>query len=277
LLATIDQELVNGTATGTAITRYNHPDNLGSTNVTSDSSGNLAQSFDYAPYGSVLASTITGSTTAARQFIGQFSDASGLSYLNARYYNPSQGQFLSEDPVFLSNPSQQKLQDPQSLNTYSYSEDNPIVKEDQNGLTAVRLGFVTIVWNVAIGGGITVGTTDDGGYSAGPYFDFGPAVGAELSGPEITTANVPEQYLITVGGSASGGTGDYGVEISKDETYYPYSKKGPQTSQEATVGLIGGLGAAGVSETYVPLVTRAIFRKYRMVPLYRPLSTIGTI
>jgi hypothetical protein len=29
-------------ATATAITRYNHPDNLGSTNVTSDTSGNLA-------------------------------------------------------------------------------------------------------------------------------------------------------------------------------------------------------------------------------------------
>jgi hypothetical protein len=49
LLATVDQKLVNGTATGTPITRYNHPDNLGSTNVTSDASGNLAQWLDYAP------------------------------------------------------------------------------------------------------------------------------------------------------------------------------------------------------------------------------------
>jgi hypothetical protein len=73
-------------ATATAITRYNHPDNLGSTNVTSDTGGALAQWFDYAPYGSVLASENTGTTTAARQYIGQFSDASGLSYLNARYY-----------------------------------------------------------------------------------------------------------------------------------------------------------------------------------------------
>src|ERR1700683_34045 len=97
LLGTVDQKMVNGTATGTAITRYNHPDNLGSTNVTSDANGNLAQWFDYAPYGSVLASENTGTTTAARQYIGQFSDASGLSYLNARYYNGSQGQFTGED------------------------------------------------------------------------------------------------------------------------------------------------------------------------------------
>src|SRR6202034_718324 len=102
LLATVDQPLINGTATGTPITRYVHPDNLGSTAVTSDASGTLAQWFDYAPYGSLLASSNTGTTTVARQYIGQYSDASGLSYLNARYYNPAQGQFLTEDPVFLS-------------------------------------------------------------------------------------------------------------------------------------------------------------------------------
>jgi uncharacterized protein RhaS with RHS repeats len=36
LLATIDQKLVNGTATGTAIARYIHPDHLGSTNAVTD-------------------------------------------------------------------------------------------------------------------------------------------------------------------------------------------------------------------------------------------------
>jgi YD repeat-containing protein len=37
LLGTVDQKMVNGTATGTPIVRYVHPDNLGSTAVTSDS------------------------------------------------------------------------------------------------------------------------------------------------------------------------------------------------------------------------------------------------
>jgi RHS repeat-associated protein len=72
--------------------------------------GNLAQWLDYGPYGIVLASENTGTTTAARQYIGQFSDASGLSYLNARYYNPTQGQFLSQDPIFLSLGNQNQLQ-----------------------------------------------------------------------------------------------------------------------------------------------------------------------
>src|SRR6266851_5189214 len=63
-------------------------------------------------------------------YIGQFSDASGLSYLNARYYNSAQGQFLSEDPVFW---GQQNLSDPQSFNAYSYAEGNPITGSDPSG------------------------------------------------------------------------------------------------------------------------------------------------
>ena len=56
--------------------------------------------------------------------------------LNARYYNGNQGQFISQDPVFLSNPTNQHLDNPQSLNAYSYAEDNPIVNEDTNGQQA---------------------------------------------------------------------------------------------------------------------------------------------
>jgi RHS repeat-associated protein len=48
---------------------------------------------------------------------GQYSDdPTNLSYLNARYYNSSNAQFTSEDPIFLT--MQQNLQDPQSLNAY---------------------------------------------------------------------------------------------------------------------------------------------------------------
>jgi RHS repeat-associated protein len=145
LLGTVDQKMVNGTATGTPIVRYVHTDNLGSTAVTSDTNGDLAQWFDNAPYGSLLASGNTGTTTVARQFIGQYSDPSGLDYLNARYYNPTQGQFLSEDPTFISvgNPTQVEgltgenvqryLSDPQQLNSYGYARDNPVINKDPSG------------------------------------------------------------------------------------------------------------------------------------------------
>jgi hypothetical protein len=54
--------------------------------------------------------------------------------LNARYYNGSRGQFLSEAPVFLGNLKEQNLRNPQSLNSYSYSEYNPIANKEPDGL-----------------------------------------------------------------------------------------------------------------------------------------------
>ncbi len=70
--------------------------------------------------------------TEQRQFIGQEYDATtGLNYLNARYYNANIGRFVSQDPMFWGS---QNLEDPQSLNSYSYARNNPIILSDPSGL-----------------------------------------------------------------------------------------------------------------------------------------------
>jgi RHS repeat-associated protein len=135
--------------------------------VTSDSSMNVAQWFDYAPYGSVIATTNTGQTTAGRQFEGLFTDATNLVYSNARYLNPTQGQFITQDPVFLAlgNPNQIQritqqqqflaLTDPQKLNAYSYGRDNPVTLEDPSGdfiPFIVALGAIFEAYSLAQGG-----------------------------------------------------------------------------------------------------------------------------
>jgi RHS repeat-associated protein len=99
LVSTVDQQMASGVATGTAQTRYIHPDHLGSTNVVTDEDGEVVQTLDYYPYGATRVSG--GVDASARKYIGQFADQSTLSYLNARYYNSAQGQFISHDPVFL--------------------------------------------------------------------------------------------------------------------------------------------------------------------------------
>jgi RHS repeat-associated protein len=132
LVATIDQQTVSGNATGTAKTRYIHPDHLGSTNVVTDASGTITQTLDYFPYGALRVSVST-STNEQRKFIGQFADQSNLDYLNARYYEASRGQFISQDPVFWGDPLDQDLRNPQSLNSYSYANDNPITGKDPDG------------------------------------------------------------------------------------------------------------------------------------------------
>ena len=75
--------------------------------------------------------------------------------LQARYYDGSKGAFLSEDPVFLGDPKQQVLTDPQSLNTYSYANDNPITKSDPAGkLAAAAAAVPALVGGEAISGPI---------------------------------------------------------------------------------------------------------------------------
>lgn len=120
----------------TSTTRFLFADHLGSTQVVTSATGTVVQTLDYYPYGSQRISSSVGGVDAKRRFIGEYADATGLSFLNARYYDEGRGQFLSEDPVFLGDPRQQNLTNPQSLNSYSYANDNPINLSDPNGRAA---------------------------------------------------------------------------------------------------------------------------------------------
>jgi RHS repeat-associated protein len=129
LIATIE------TVSGTATPYYNHTDHLNSVTTVSDSSGALAETLDYYPFGDQRISS--GSYTGQRQYIGQLYDAdTDLDYLNARYYKSDIGRFISQDPVFW-NLSQELLSDPQQQNSYSYARNNPIVMKDPSGLLTV--------------------------------------------------------------------------------------------------------------------------------------------
>jgi hypothetical protein len=70
LVSTIDQQFASGVATGSAQTRFIHPDHLGSTNVVTDASATVTQTLDYYPYGATRISS--GQNADSRQFIGQF-------------------------------------------------------------------------------------------------------------------------------------------------------------------------------------------------------------
>jgi RHS repeat-associated protein len=73
--------------------------------------------------------------------------------MQARYQNSSRGQFISQDPVFLGDPRQKVLTVPQSLNSYSYANDNPITKSDPNG----RLGALAAAPFLLEGGEVASG------------------------------------------------------------------------------------------------------------------------
>jgi RHS repeat-associated protein len=246
LLATVDQPLYNGAATGTAIYRYIHPDHLGSTNVVTDQNGALVQLMDYYPYGATRIATSTYPTNEKRQYIGQFSDAqTNLNYLNARFYDSARGQFLSEDPIVqqlgdasqltrsIGRASSMLLSDPQKLNSYSYSIDNPIIKKDPTGK------FVDIssnaVFSPIFGPGVSgaVGVRIDSHGAIG-YTSPGGGWGedAKLINFSYTPGDIPRDS--SVGAVVGGDLGPFGYS-------YPIAKDGSYGDGGWSFGL--GLGA----------------------------------
>ncbi|MCX6757958.1 MAG: FG-GAP-like repeat-containing protein [Candidatus Nomurabacteria bacterium] len=109
-----------------------HTDTLGSTRFVTDENGIIEQSLDYNPFGDIRVDNHS-TFNSKEKFIGErFDDDTGLNYLNARYYNSANGQFVSEDPMFWSMPKEY-FTDPQQWNSYSYARNNPISLSDPSG------------------------------------------------------------------------------------------------------------------------------------------------
>jgi RHS repeat-associated protein len=252
--------MVNGTATGAAITRYDHPDNLGSTNVTSDTAGNLAQWFDYAPYGSVLAIENTGTTTAARGYIGQFLDSgTNLIYDDARYYNPAQGQFLTEDPTFLAVGDQAHVQqltqqqqnqlvaDPQRLDSYAYGRDNPVTEYDTDGRQAVQVTGAAIGDVVGIGSQLYSDLST--GQTSGVSTYIASGLGGAVNGAVVASGGY---WYGPLGGFLGGGTQSTisqaaGV-LDGSQDNFSLSNVANSAFGQAPFGLIPGLRIKGITE-----------------------------
>ena len=100
-----------------------HHDQLGSTRIITDATGQVAAAYAYAPDGRT--STATGSASTPLLFAGQYRDAeSNLYYLRARYYDPATAQFLSRDPLV-----------PLTRSGYAYAMSDPLNLTDATGLT----------------------------------------------------------------------------------------------------------------------------------------------
>lgn len=137
LLATVEG---NGVSTTTSII---HTDHLNSVALTSDKNGTLSELSAYYPYGAHRITDLPSSgTNVERGYIGQYEDgATTLSYLQARYYDGTRGQFLSQDPLVRrmgtdDRALQKLLIDPQQMNTYSYARNNPVNLSDPSGEAA---------------------------------------------------------------------------------------------------------------------------------------------
>ena len=91
-----------------------------------DANGEVVKSYTYDAFG--VEKNIDDADTNAFRYCGEYYDKETATiYLRARYYNPSNGRFISRDSFAGSN------NDPLSLNLYTYCHNNPVSGTDSTG------------------------------------------------------------------------------------------------------------------------------------------------
>lgn len=99
---------------------------LGSTIALTDPAGAPQVVYTYEPFGRT---GTNGPSTNPFQYAGRESDETGLYYLRARYYDPTGGRFLEEDPLALAGGD---------VNLYQYVSSNPVKLVDPFGLEGIE-------------------------------------------------------------------------------------------------------------------------------------------
>jgi RHS repeat-associated protein len=213
-------------------------DALGSILALTNGSGVIATQYTYGPFGQV---NVTGTaTTNATEFTGRENDDTGLYYYRARYYSPTLGRFISDDPVGLAS----------GLNATTYVNNNPIGATDPTGLWTIQIG-VTVSWTLSVGLGWSgsFGFAFDGEGNIAGFTSTGPqvALGAKgsatgdvllSSARTITDLSGPFSNFIVGGGYGPSGAG---TMVSGD------SPHGHVTGAGLSFG--GGAGASLASST----------------------------
>jgi len=106
---------------------YYHPDHLGSSSLISDTTGAVAEHYEYTAFGRERANG-TAAPDVSHRFTGQIFDAEiGLYYYGARYYDANLGRFIQADTII------PNVFDPQSWNRYAYALNNPLKYTDPTG------------------------------------------------------------------------------------------------------------------------------------------------
>lgn len=142
-------------------------DGLNSTVATADATGTVTARYRYDTFGRPANSN--GPESRYTYTGAQYDSSSGLYYLHDRYYDPSTGRFLSQDPLasqyynvplgrFTHRDPTLDVTLPATLNLYAYATNDPVDYADPNGdgLGGRLLAVACIVVALAAGAGQTV-------------------------------------------------------------------------------------------------------------------------
>ncbi len=206
--------------------KYLHRDQLNSVRRITDSSGSLDRSSTYQPFGAQTETVADAqSPVESKSWIGERFDAdTGLTYLNARYYDPVLARFIQPDWWDPTDPAV-------GTNRYAYSLNDPVNKSDPNGHIVVIDDVVVLSFLLASGATIAcLEYCDDIGRSIGQGIDqAGQAIMGVLNNDNVeeegsvesVSSSSPESELDEILGSGTDTT-DPGSEeqnITRDKSY----------------------------------------------------------
>ncbi len=194
---------------------YYHADALGSVVALSDTSGNLAETYAYSPFGKTNGSSTLGNPYL---FTGRRLDSeSGLYYYRARHYDAQEGRFVQPDPIGFEG----------GINLYAYCLNNSVNLVDPYGL-----------WTLQIGVSGSAGAIGGGTAGAGIVFGFSWENGFQFGTYEVA------------GGGAFGSIAFSGVV---DITFSTNNDINSLSGGAVTTGLSGGEGLSIGGEANLPM------------------------
>ncbi|MEM8861528.1 MAG: RHS repeat-associated core domain-containing protein, partial [Chloroflexota bacterium] len=212
-----------------------YTDHLGSANtlVNHNTENGINEVIDtrYLPFGGIRSGGEQLGDATERGFTGHHENRSiGLTYMNARYYVPGIGRFLSADTI-VPDPL-----NPQQFNRYSYVLNNPIIMSDPSGHSG----------QIVFDGGATPNPWGKAKseYKEGDDIHFGPVGG--IAPKEYAYINLPFSSIGTEGfavevmeisGYFIGGAG-VAIPQTPGDPGFPFSSEAP-IELETGVGLEG--------------------------------------
>ena len=111
-----------------SVTYMSH-DHVHSTNIVTDGDGKLLSRIAYEPYGRIVSKESSGEQSVRYTFGDkEFDHSTDLYYFGARYYDPSLGRLITRH-----NQSGGRLVQPDALNRYAFTLNNPVTFTDPSG------------------------------------------------------------------------------------------------------------------------------------------------
>ena len=221
---------------------YWHGDHLGSSSVITDSTGAKVQAITYFPFGDIRTnqSFTTPAVNVPYKYTGKELDAnSNLYFYESRYYHPVFGRFVSPDTI-VPNPH-----DPQSLNRYTYANNNPLMYTDPTGhfgiIEVIIIGIVIGTVTSGIQSDWDIGATLTGGIIGGVTAGAGFGVGSSVAAATLSSLGSVGSGIAggVVGGAVAGGTSGVLANLAGYKVNIGLSI----ASGAAAGGIVGGAGA----------------------------------